>query len=385
VSIPAPPPPTTTTTTTTTSTTTTTTTTPPPPPPSGACDGSAGVYLYELKNYTGRCSRFTTDSGNASAWSIGNDQASSIRLVGGYIAVVFLDFNYGGEWNEFQIDDPDASTWFIGDNATSSVRVRVASGSPTCFGLLEAGATACATSAVRPPNFGGKYLDLSDIRGLRAGIQAPTANFVLPYNTAAVMRVSAENSNFHTLVQTGFGRTLRRPHPFCGDSPGTAIVNFWEYIKPPAGGADYRCAWGATTPLGSAQAYAVYRRNQSATGNTTTWQVNLNGVEQAQALPGFDAALRAIAGGEIVNPDGILPFDRPDGKVYGCYGCVATPLGVMLWQRTASAGNAGYVNINSANNITEPPFTSTSRWTVGNLPGAFEVSHRCDGRHGCKP
>ena len=86
----------------------------------------------------------------------------------------------------------------------------------------------------------------------------------------------------------------------------------------------------------------------------------------------------AVAGGEIIN----RPFfDRPDGEVWGCFGCTATPVGVVPWQRTTVYGNQGWVTIESAQNITGS--RTDGRWQVDSLPGAFKVVHHCDRQHTC--
>ena len=83
------------------------------------CDGGPGVYLYANKNYLGTCSRFTSSVGDMSVHRIGDNAASSIRLVGGYQATLFTDKGAGGTRSTFTENDPDLSDNSIGDNRAS--------------------------------------------------------------------------------------------------------------------------------------------------------------------------------------------------------------------------------------------------------------------------
>ncbi len=99
------------------------------------CDGNAGVYLYEHGNYSGRCSRFTGDSPNPGGWYIGNDAASSIKIVGSYQATLYEHDNYVGVSSTFLGDDSDFGNDTIGHDRTSSLRVSARpSGSSNCDG-----------------------------------------------------------------------------------------------------------------------------------------------------------------------------------------------------------------------------------------------------------
>jgi hypothetical protein len=103
---------------------------------------------------------------------------------------------------------------------------------------------------------------------------------------------------------------------------------------------------------------------------------------------GIDGMALAVASGEIVGDSPIYNFTYPDGKVFGCYGCTATPLGLVPWQRTTSAGSRGWFNVSSgAIDITDPAKTD-GRWQVTPIPtggGAFSIYHECysDHRLGC--
>jgi len=92
-------------------------------PKKSNCDGKEGVYLYEHINNKGRCSKFTSDSPNPDNWYIGNDSASSIRLVGDWRARVYEDAEYKGSVSTFTRDDPDFRNNFIRHDRASSIRV----------------------------------------------------------------------------------------------------------------------------------------------------------------------------------------------------------------------------------------------------------------------
>ena len=98
---------------------------------SSNCDGGQGVYLYEHSNYTGRCSKFTSDSPNPREWYIGNDAASSVHFVGGYQATVYEHDDYNGASSTFSGDDPDFGNDSIGHDRASSIRVRQYTPGPT--------------------------------------------------------------------------------------------------------------------------------------------------------------------------------------------------------------------------------------------------------------
>lgn len=101
------------------------------------CDGGQGVYLYENGGYQGRCSKFTGDSPNPRNWYIGNDAASSIKIVGSYEAIVYQDDEYNGANSTFTADDSDLGNDVIGNDQVSSLRVHArntGSGSSNCDG-----------------------------------------------------------------------------------------------------------------------------------------------------------------------------------------------------------------------------------------------------------
>jgi len=93
------------------------------PPAARSCDGGDGVYLYDGKQYTGRCIRLTEDEHDLSIDSF-NNIVSSLRVVGNWTATLFVNQNYGGDASTFIDDDPDLSNNRVGDNNASSARIR---------------------------------------------------------------------------------------------------------------------------------------------------------------------------------------------------------------------------------------------------------------------
>ena len=91
-------------------------------PPANACDGGEGVYLYDDPNYEGRCAKFTTGSPDLRALGF-DDIASSIRMVGGWMGVLYRDLSGGGIAETFTGDDPNLADNQIGDNQVTSVQV----------------------------------------------------------------------------------------------------------------------------------------------------------------------------------------------------------------------------------------------------------------------
>ena len=92
-------------------------------PASFACDGGAGVYVYEHPNFRGRCSKFTRTINNISLFDIGNDAASSIRIVGNYGAHLFEHAKFNGTSSSFVASDADLRNDPIGDNRVTSIQI----------------------------------------------------------------------------------------------------------------------------------------------------------------------------------------------------------------------------------------------------------------------
>ncbi len=218
-----------------------------------------------------------------------------------------------------------------------------------------------ASSASAQANFGGKNLDASccDHRGVRSGIQAPGGNFSLSSGMLGVFRVAAEGfaGNYGGIIQTGFGQTNDATFDECGSR--TTLTHYWEYQVAQEGAA-YHCAWLDGTPLvyNGTKLYSVYRRSQRYTGNTTTWQANIDGVQKLSVDVNFDSALLISASGELSGGG--------SGSLSACYACA----GSNPWQRTPSAGSIGWTTIMQAQNI-----NTDGLWSIGNLPGPFNVSH----------
>jgi len=116
------------------------------------CDNGQGVYLYEQGNYQGRCTKFTGDSPNPRSWYVGNDAASSIRIVGNYEATVYQSDEYNGTNSTFSGDDPDFANDAINHDQASSIRVRQR-GAGTGTSNCESGD---GVYLYENPNYGGR-------------------------------------------------------------------------------------------------------------------------------------------------------------------------------------------------------------------------------------
>jgi hypothetical protein len=88
------------------------------------CDGAPGVYLYVHSDYRGNCTKFTEDFFNIRHFAIGNDTASSIRIVGCYNAELYEHSQYQGDSSAFHRDDPNLRNDKIGTDRTTSLRIR---------------------------------------------------------------------------------------------------------------------------------------------------------------------------------------------------------------------------------------------------------------------
>lgn len=94
------------------------------PIPSNCGDESQpGVYLYASRDYGWPCSRFTSDDPDLHDDAVGDDEASSIRLVGNYTAKMWEHTNYGGRSQEFSHDDENLDDHSLGSQ-WSSIRVQ---------------------------------------------------------------------------------------------------------------------------------------------------------------------------------------------------------------------------------------------------------------------
>lgn len=87
------------------------------------CDGEPGVYLYEHTNYRGNCTRFVQSSPHI-AWSkVGNDRASSVRVIGCFTAYLYEHRGYRGDWSAFSTDDQRLGDDRVGNDRVTSVEI----------------------------------------------------------------------------------------------------------------------------------------------------------------------------------------------------------------------------------------------------------------------
>ena len=98
------------------------------------CTGD-GVYLYEDRDYWGRCWKWTADDPLFDEEYF-HDRASSIRFMGSYgdgryTATLYQDLNYGGASTAFGADDPWLGDDAIGNNQADAIRIRTV---PACTG-----------------------------------------------------------------------------------------------------------------------------------------------------------------------------------------------------------------------------------------------------------
>jgi glucose/arabinose dehydrogenase len=88
-----------------------------------ACNGANGVYLYANANYTGACVRFVLNAPTMVGTAVGDNQASSIRIVGAYRADMYRDPNLAGITSWTAASVANLAGWRIGDNQISSVKI----------------------------------------------------------------------------------------------------------------------------------------------------------------------------------------------------------------------------------------------------------------------
>lgn len=144
------------------------------------------------------------------------------------------------------------------------------------------------------------------------------------------------------LETSEFGRTNHMSVAACGNSPSDGrLYNFFESKDKPTN--IQQCAFLGPVTQSASNLYSIYRKNSSGTGNFTTWQVNINGAQVHVRNVGFDGAQIALASGELTTDAIVFQlFGHIDGTVYGCYGCSATPLGVIGWQWTTLDSSSGW-------------------------------------------
>jgi hypothetical protein len=90
----------------------------------GRCNGEPGVYLYSASNHHGRCTRFTASARRVDTEYVGDDTASSVRMVGAYNATVYPAVGFGGQGTTFTAADSTFGNDPIGHDRVESLRVR---------------------------------------------------------------------------------------------------------------------------------------------------------------------------------------------------------------------------------------------------------------------
>jgi hypothetical protein len=88
------------------------------------CDDTPGVYVYKSIGHLGRCSRLRGDVPNLTPEYVGNDTASSIRIVGPYVVTAFQHAGYRGASTRFLGDRASFGGAEIGHNRASSLRIQ---------------------------------------------------------------------------------------------------------------------------------------------------------------------------------------------------------------------------------------------------------------------
>lgn len=99
-----------------------------------SCGSGDGIYLYEHINYEGKCQKFTGDSARPENWSVGNDNVSSIKIVGKYQATLYEHADFRGAASTFSSSDPDLRNDAVGNDRVSSIRIARAGYGSTCDG-----------------------------------------------------------------------------------------------------------------------------------------------------------------------------------------------------------------------------------------------------------
>lgn len=85
------------------------------------CDGSAGIYLYEFRDYNGRCLRLNGNAPDLRFYNF-NDTAASLWVVGDWRVTLYRDLDYSGISSSFNAADPDLSNDSIGIGQATSLR-----------------------------------------------------------------------------------------------------------------------------------------------------------------------------------------------------------------------------------------------------------------------
>jgi hypothetical protein len=173
------------------------------------CDGGEGVYLYDQRDYRGRCVKLTDSYPDLSVEGF-NNLAASIRIVGGWTAALYVDQSYGGALSVFTQSDPDLRDDAVGEGRASSIGVS-RSGAPqqnACDGGE-------GVYLYEHPNYEGRCVkfteDEPDLRSLDFDDTASSIRFL--GNWAATL--------YRDLSSTGAASTFTRDDPnLAGDTIG---------------------------------------------------------------------------------------------------------------------------------------------------------------------
>jgi hypothetical protein len=93
------------------------------PPREAGCSDEPGVYLYQHRDYRGKCVRINTDIDQLDTTRLGGDSASSIRIIGSWTAYLYADSRYRGAFSRFTSSDPSLDDDAVANDRASSVKV----------------------------------------------------------------------------------------------------------------------------------------------------------------------------------------------------------------------------------------------------------------------
>jgi hypothetical protein len=166
------------------------------------CRGD-GVYLYELRDFQGRCVRYTGDESDLRRQAF-NNQAQSVRVVGGYTATLYADAGFLGPETAVRSDIANLTGSSVGSRATSAIRVG-RGGQGTCSGD--------GVYLYEHPNFQGRCVrltaDANDLRQLNFDDTTSSIRLVGGY-TATL---------FRDLNGAGTSTNFIADDPNLGDNP----------------------------------------------------------------------------------------------------------------------------------------------------------------------
>ncbi len=160
------------------------------------CDGSAGIYLYEFRDYNGRCLRFSGDAPDLRFYDF-NDAAASLWVVGDWRVTLYRDLNYTGISSNFSTADPDLSNDRIGANQVTSLRAEPV---PTPPGFECDGAA--GIYLYQDPAYSGRCLKFTasttDLAEYAFADQTSSVRVVGPYN--AILYQQPEYAGSATVI-----------------------------------------------------------------------------------------------------------------------------------------------------------------------------------------